>query len=187
MVPVAQLWLPILLSAALVFVASSLIHMVLQYHSGDYHGLPNEEEVRAAIRKGTPAPGMYLVPKCDDMKDMGKPEVQEKFREGPVAYLILRPNGTPAMGKSLGLWFLYCVLVSVFTGYITGQAQVDGATYLKIFRFAGTAAFMAYAGGALPQGIWWGQPWKAVAKDLVDGLIYGLVTAGTFAWLWPHV
>ncbi|HJU83994.1 MAG TPA: hypothetical protein VJ600_07265 [Holophagaceae bacterium] len=187
MVSLTQLWLPILLSAVMVFVASSLIHTVIQWHKSDYHGLSNEDEVRAAIRKGSPAPGMYTLPRCEDMKDMGKPEMQEKFKEGPVAFLVLRANGAPSMGSSLSLWFVYCAIVSVFTAYLTGHAQVDGATFIKIFRFAATAAFMAYAGGALPMGIWWGQPWRAVAKDILDALIYGLITGGTFGWLWPHV
>ena len=42
------LWLPIVLSALLVFVVSAIIHMVLKYHNRDYKQLPNEVAVRAA-------------------------------------------------------------------------------------------------------------------------------------------
>ena len=38
MVGLAALWLPILLSAVIVFVASSLIHMVSGWHKSDYPG-----------------------------------------------------------------------------------------------------------------------------------------------------
>ncbi len=53
MVSLAQLWLPILISTVLVFFASALINMVLKFwHTPDYSGFSNEDEVRAAIRKG---------------------------------------------------------------------------------------------------------------------------------------
>ena len=40
MVPLTDLWLPILLSAILVFVASSVMHMLLTYHRSDYRQTP---------------------------------------------------------------------------------------------------------------------------------------------------
>ena len=185
MVTLMQLWLPILLSAVFVFIASSLIHMVLKWHQSDYTGFSNEDEVRAAVRKGNPAPGMYMFPRCNDMKDMGKPEMQGKFKEGPVGFLILRANAAPNMGKLLGQWFVFCLIVALFAGYIATHALPPGAPYLHVFRIVGTAAFMGFAFGSLPMGIWWGQPWKAVTKDVLDGLIYALLTAGTFGCFWP--
>ena len=186
MVTLAQLWLPILLSAVFVFVASSLIHMVLKWHNPDYKGLPNEEEVRAGIRKGSPAPGMYVIPRCENMKDLGKPEMVEKFQEGPVGFLILRANGAPNLGKSLVQWFLYCAVISLFAAYLAAHTLEPGSNYIRVFRIVGTVSFMAHAGGSIPMGIWWGQPWRSVSKGILDGLIYSLVMAGTFGWLWPH-
>jgi hypothetical protein len=51
---------------------------------------------------------------------------------------------------------------------------------------AGTAAFLGYAAGAVPAAIWMGKPWRSAVKELADGLIYGLLTAGVFGWLWPR-
>ena len=79
MVSLAQLWLPIVLAAVAVFVASAVIHMVLKYHNSDYRPFPNEDEVAAAIRKGSPAPGQYAIPYCTDMKEMEKPEMKAKY------------------------------------------------------------------------------------------------------------
>ena len=73
MVSLGSLWLPILVSAVLIFVVSAIIHMVLKYHNSDYKPLPNEDAVRAAIRAGNPAPAQYVMPYCADMKDMEKP------------------------------------------------------------------------------------------------------------------
>ncbi|HET8715526.1 MAG TPA: hypothetical protein VFM16_06865 [Holophagaceae bacterium] len=186
MVSLAHLWLPILLSAVFVFVASSLIHMVLKWHNSDYHGLGNEDEVRAAVRKADAAPGMYVIPYCKEMKDMGSEDMQRKFKEGPVGFLILRQPGPMAMGKNLVQWFLFCAVTSFFCAYLAGHVLPAGTPYLTVFRVIGTAAFMAYSFGSLSMAIWWGQPWGAALKDILDGLIYGLVTAGTFGWLWPH-
>ena len=182
----AHLWLPILLSAIFAFVASSLVHMVFKWHNSDYHGLPNEDEARAVISKGVPAPGQYVLPYCSDHKQMGSPEMQAKYKEGPVGFLILRTPGPVGMGGALIQWFLYCLLVSLFTALLLVHVLPTGAAYPMVFNAAGLAAFMAYAFGSIPMGIWWGQPWGSVAKNLLDGLIYALLTAGTFGWLWPR-
>ncbi|WP_291272380.1 hypothetical protein [Geothrix sp.] len=190
MVPVSvsltQLWLPILLAAVFVFVASSLVHMVLKWHNSDYRALENEDEVRAAIRKSSPAPGQYVIPHCPGMKDMEKPEIQQKYQEGPVGFLVLSPNGLPAMGKALGLWFVYALAVAFMAAYVASRTLAPGTHYLQVFRVVGAVSFLTYAGGSVQMGIWMGKPWRSVVKDLVDGLIYGLVSAGAFGWLWPR-
>lgn len=185
MTSLASLWLPILLSAVGVFIASSILHMVFKFwHMPDYHGFSNEDEVAAAIRKGDPAPGMYMLPMCK-MEDMKKPETQEKFKQGPVGMLFLRPAGAPGMAKNLVQWFVFCLLVSYFCAYVAASTLATGTAGMQVFRVVATVGFVAYAFGSLPMGIWYGQPWKAVVKDVIDGLIYGLITASVFAMLWP--
>ncbi|MDE2150607.1 MAG: hypothetical protein KGJ55_12445 [Gammaproteobacteria bacterium] len=185
MVPLAHLWLPMLISAAGVFIASSVLHMVLKFwHMPDYGGFPNEDDVGAAIRNGNPAPGMYVIPYCR-MEDMKKAETAEKFKRGPVGFMILRPSGPFNMGKNLVQWLVFCLVVSLFSAYVAGAALAPGAAWLQVFRIVGTVSFMTYGFTSLPAGIWWGQPWKTVVKDVIDGLIYGLVTGVIFAWLWP--
>ncbi|MDX1455548.1 MAG: hypothetical protein R3217_08850 [Gammaproteobacteria bacterium] len=180
---VFSMWLPILVSAVAVFFASSAFHMLLKFwHQADYNGFENEEGVRAAMRGAKP--GIYTIPYCSDMSDMAKPEVQEKFKEGPMAVVFVAESGMPNMGKSLGSWVLYCLVVSVFVAYV-GSLTLGGADGQAILRVTWTVAFMAYGLGVVPYAIWWGQPWKAIAKDLVDALVYGLLTGLCFMWLWP--
>jgi hypothetical protein len=186
MVGLGSLWLPILLSAVLVFIVSSIIHMVLKYHRTDYSRLPNEDAVRAAIRGGNPTPAQYIIPYCSEMKQMQTPEMQQKYSEGPVAVLNVMRSGIPAMGKPLAQWFLFSLIVSMFVAYALGVSTPPGVRYLHVFRIAGAAAFLAYALGQLPQSIWMGRPWSLAWKDVFDGLLYALVTAGTFGWLWPR-
>jgi len=185
MVPLMSLWLPILLSAVFVFIVSSIIHMMLPYHKSDYRQLPDEEKVLDSLRAASVTRGpVYFFP-WHTMKDMNSPEVQEKFKRGPVGILTIRPSGVPQMGKFLGQWFVYCIVISFFVAYLTSRTRTPGAEYLEVFRVAGTAAFLAYGGAQAQQSIWGGQTWVVTTKHVIDSLIYGVVTAATFGWLWP--
>src|SRR3954454_22480277 len=180
MAPILALWLPILLSAVIVFVVSSIMHVVLTYHNSDFKPIAEEEKVSASIRAAGVAPGYYMFPYCNH-KQMKSPEMQEKFKQGPVGMVIVRPNGMPHMGKHLGMWFAYCLLISVFAAYLTGHTVAHGSPYLAVFRVVGTAAFLAYGIGPLSNAIWKGHPFGMVIKEVFDGLIYALVTASTFS------
>jgi hypothetical protein len=183
MVPILSLWLPILAAAVLVFVASSLIHMILKYHANDYAAFPDEIRVAESLRPLEP--GQYVIPYAGSMKAMSEPEYAEKQARGPVALVTIRRPGPPDMGRSLAVWFLFAVVVSIFAAYVTGRALPPGADYLAVFRFAGTSAFLAYAVGTWSESIWFGRPWSTTLKNTVDGIIYAAVTAGAFGWLWP--
>ena len=185
MVPFPELLVPIALSAVLVFVASSLIHMVVRWHNPDYRKLPNEDEVRAVIRKGAPPPGQYVVPHCLEGGEAATPEMQKKFAEGPIATVFVKPTGPMQLGPFLGKWFVYCIVVSAVVAYLTGAVLAPGTPYLTVFRVAGTAAWLAYAWEGPSSSIWKGQPWAVTAKNFVDGLVYAALTAGAFAWRWP--
>ncbi len=185
MVQLTALWIPILLSAVIVFIASSIMHMVLRYHRGDYKQLPDEDKVLAALRGAGLKRGVYTFPYCTH-KDMKSPEMLDKQKQGPVGTLTVFPTGPVNMPKYLVQWFVYCVIIGLFTAYLTGRTVHPGAQYLAVFRVAGTVAFMAYGVGQLSNGIWAGQPWSNTIKHAIDGLIYGLLTAGTFGWLWPR-
>jgi len=186
MVSLGSLWLPILLSAILVFIVSSVIHMILKYHASDYRPLPNEDAVRAAIRSGNPEPRQYIFPYAGGMREMETPEMKQKFAQGPVGVLNLRRPGAVSMGPSLGQWFLFSLIVSFFIAYVSSHSIPPGTPYLGVFRIVGAIGFLAYAAGQVPAAIWMGKPWSITFKDVLDGLIYGLVTAGAFGWLWPR-
>jgi hypothetical protein len=186
MVSLADLWMPIVLAAVLMFVVSSLIHMVLKWHNSEYHGLANEDQVRAAIRSSNPAPGLYLIPYCADHKDLKKPEMLQKFTEGPIGFLTLRKPGMPSMGAPLAQWFALNLVIAIAAGYLASRTLPFGAGFLTVCRLVGTVVFLAYAGGSISQAIWMGKPWNSAAKELLDSFLYGLVSALAFAWLWPR-
>jgi hypothetical protein len=185
MVSLSALWLPTLLSAVIVFVASSVMHMLLPFHRGDYQQLPDEDKLLASLRSAGLKRGLYVFPFCTH-KEMKSPALMEKYKQGPVGMMTVFPSGPPVMPKFLGMWFAYCLIIGFFVAYLTGRTVAPGAHYLVVFRVAGTAAFLAYGLGHLSNGIWKGQTWTVTIKEVIDGLIYGLLTAGTFGWLWPR-
>jgi hypothetical protein len=184
MVPALTLWLPILLSAVFVFILSSIIHMVLKYHRSDFKGVPSEDAVMDALRPFNIPHGEYVLPYASDPKAMETPEFKAKLEKGPVAFLTVM-SGDFQMGKSLVLWFLYCILMGFFAAYLSGRALGPGASYLEVFRFVGASAFGGYALALLQNSIWYKRGWIPTLKSVFDGFLYALVTAGTFGWLWP--
>jgi len=186
MVSLMSLWLPILLSAVAAFFVSFLIHMVLKYHSSDFVGLPSEDAVMDSMGKANIPPGDYMMPHCGSGKNpMKDPAYQEKFKKGPVAVMTVMPAGEWAMGRSLVQWFILCVVVSIFSGYIASRALGPGQTFATVLRFVGTAAFMGYALGQIQNSIWYRRKWSTTVKNVFDGLLYGVATGAVFAAMWP--
>lgn len=185
MVSLFSLWLPILLAAVIVFVASAIIHMVLPYHRSHYRQLPDEDKVRAVLRSSNLAPGLYHFPFCTH-KDMNSEAVKAKQKEGPVGFMTIYPNGPVNLPKFLVQWFVYCLIVGFVVAFLAGHTLFPGTHYRVVFRTVGVAAVLAYAIGPLSNGVWKGFPWRMVLLEAFDGVIYGFLTAGTFGWLWPH-
>ena len=184
-VSLLALWMPILLGTLLAWMASAMIHMLLKYHNSDYQPLSNEDEVAAAIRAGNPGLGIHNLPYCGDMSQMGSPEMQAKFKQGPVAFVTVFASGMPPMGKLIGQQIVYFLIGGVFIAYCASLALPAGADYLSVFRFVATVGFLAFGWAVIPFSIWFGHLWSMSAKYLFDALVYGLLFAGAFAWLWP--
>jgi len=184
-VPITALWLPILLSAVIVFIVSSIIHMALPIHKNDYRKLPDEEKVMDALRIAGVTPGRMYIFRYTTHKEMKSPEAMEKFKRGPIGGITIRPTGAPAMGKFLVQWFLYCIVVGIFVAYLTGRTRPAGTPYLEVFRVAGASAFLAYSVALIQDAIWKAEDWGVTFKHVIDGFIFALLTAGTFGWLWP--
>lgn len=181
-----SLWLPILLSAVVVFVISSLIHMVIKWHAPDYRGFSNEEAVRVAIRAGNPTPGRYVIPHCKDMKEMGSEVMLQKYRDGPVGQFVLGPNGIPNLGKCLGLWFLFSLGVAVVAAFLATQIfGLDPTRDRAAAKLIGAVSFLAYGFGTITETIWAMRPWSSSIKYLLDAALYAVGSGFIFFWLWP--
>jgi hypothetical protein len=184
MVALSHLWLPIIASAVAVFVVSALLHMLLTYHNSDYRKFSNEDEVRAAISKGGASPGQYVLPYAmgTGFKD---PAVQQKMKEGPTGFVLLRKPSGPEMGPALGQWFALTLVIAFVVAYVAALTMVPGEDHMAVFRVVTAIAFLAYAGSQAQEAIWRAVPWSAVVKTIIDGLVFALVTGGVFALMWP--
>jgi hypothetical protein len=179
------LWLPVLVSAVIVFFASSLIHMVLPWHKSDFPKMSNEDQVMAALRPLGIPPGDYFFPRPADRNDMRSPAFAEKIRQGPVAVMTVMPAAM-SMGRNLAFWFVYCAVANFFAAYVASRALAPGADYPKVFQFVGATAFIGYTLALWQMSIWYHRSWSTTIKSTIDGLIYAMLTAGTFGWLWPR-
>lgn len=186
MVELSALWLPILLAAVVVFIVSSVIHMATPWHKGDYKKLPDEGKILDALRPFNIPPGDYMAPQASSMQDMKSQEFAEKMNKGPILIATVGKNGMPKMGAPMFLWFLYSIVVGFFAAYIAGRALPVGAHYLQVFRFVGASAFMGYTFALWQSVIWYRRSVKTTIKATIDGLLYALLTAGVFGWLWPR-
>jgi hypothetical protein len=184
MVSVIELWLPILLSAIVVFVASSISHMALRWHATDFKKFPAEDSMLDALRPFNLGPGDYAGPMPASMAEMNTPEFKAKSERGPrVLLTVLGPASS--MGRNLALWFVYLLVVGVFAAYVAGLAFAAGAPYLGVFRVVATVAFAGYALALWQAWIWYSRSFGYVLRSTIDGLIYALLTAGVFGSLWP--
>jgi hypothetical protein len=186
MTDLLALWLPTLTSAIAVWMASSVVHMMLPWHKTDYGKVPSEDLVRDALRPFAIPPGDYMVPRPSSVDDLKSPAFRDKANAGPVMGLTVMPNGMMSMARNLSLWFAYCVAVSICAAYVAGRALPVGSPYLSVFRFVGATAFIGYSMALWQMSIWYRRKWSTTFKANVDGLIYALLTAGFFGWLWPR-
>jgi hypothetical protein len=162
--------------------------MFLPYHRSDWKGVADEDGVMDAMRAFDIPPGDYVIPRAGSPEALKSEEFKEKARKGPVLFMTVLPSGDPfAMGSQLAQWFTYCIIVGVFAAYVAGRAVGPGGPYLPVFRFAGVTAFVGYALAHMQRSIWYKQTWSTTFKNMFDGLVYGLLTAGAFGWLWPEM
>jgi len=185
MTPLTSLWLPILVAAFGVFIASSIIHMATPWHHSDFTPMPDQGRVLDALRSFNIRPGDYVVPHPQGGQAASSPEFTALAKRGPTVMMTVLP-GQVVIAKNLVLWFIYCIVVALCAGYIAGEALPAGAAAKKVFQFAGATAFIGFALALWQQTIWYSRSWVTTLKSTIDGLIYGAVTAGVFAWLWPR-
>lgn len=179
----ATLWLPIVVSAVLVFIVSSIIHMALPWHKGDLKKIPNQDQVMDALRPFAIAPGDYMVPRCDSMADMKTPEFQAKMQAGPV-FVATFFRGRMNVGKGMLVWFVYLLVISYLAAYVGAHAAAASAYNVHSRRIIAVTAFLGYGGALAQQSIWWQKSWLSTVKSIIDAVIYGAVTAAVFGWLW---
>lgn len=185
MISTGSLWLAILASSVLVFIASSLIHMASPWHKSDYPRYSREGDILDALRPLALPPGDYFMPRPSSMAEMKAPEFVEKMNRGPIVLMTVFPNGVTPMGPTLGKWFVYLVVVSGFAAWVACTALPAGAPAGQVFRVVFGTAFAGYALALWQLSIWYRRALSITIKSTVDSVIYAALTAAVFVWLWP--
>ena len=174
------LWLPILLSAVALQIASTIAWTIAPHHNSDWKRLPEEDEVMAALRKTGATAGNYMFPYCLHGSDMKSKEMQEKFAAGPRGSVALWD--LPNMGANMFWTFVFFLVTVIAIGYAAFAAMGTGAGFTRVFQVVGTIAILTYSAAGIPNGIWFKRP---ILTNLIDGICYGLIVAAIFAWRWP--
>lgn len=186
MTPFTSLLLPIALSAVAVFVLSMIIHMT-PWHRSDYLRLPDEDGVMKALRPFNIPPNDYTTPHPGTGDYMKSPEYDAKRAAGPVIWLTVAPSGPWKIGKLMGSWFLFTLVVSATLACVVGSIVSAGGDRGVVFHQVAVIAFLTYAMGAVPLSIWYDRKWSTTLKTVVDSVLYALATGWIFSMLWPKV
>jgi hypothetical protein len=176
-----SLWLPILVSGVALFFASWAAWMLLPHHKPEWKGLPDEKPIIDALRSTNVPPGQYLFPYAAKPEDWSSEEFKQRVAAGPNGTLTVW-SGPPNMAVNMLCTLLFFTVANFVIGYLTGIALDPGESFMKVFRFAGTAGILTYGTANILNGIWFK---RRMAADIIDGIAYGLITGLIFAWLWP--
>ena len=182
------LWLPILLSAAAVWIVAALVWMVMPHHKRDYISLPTppgEDALMDYLRASGIPPGNYAVPDCHRPGAMKSEKVQRAWKEGPVGHLTLWKTPLTMGDKLIGTFLVYLV-ISTLIAYLTRFAIPDPAPFSRVFPLATTAGILAYCFSSIPNALWWGSYKRTIVANIFDGMLYAAITGAILAWRWPR-
>jgi len=170
----------VLVCAVALFFASFLSWMVLQLHKKDWGKIDKEAEFMAVAAQCQIPEGSYMFPACNDHKEMQTEEFQKKYAAGPRGVLTILPKTN--MGQNLVLTFVYFAAVSAGLAYLASMAFQPGASFVLVFRFVFTAAFMTFLASMVQHAIWF-RP--RIVGHVIESVAYAAITAAIFASLWP--
>jgi hypothetical protein len=111
------------------------------WHKGDMIAVPGEDKVMETLRNLNVRPGDYRFPYGSTVAEMEAPAFKEKMKQGPVGNMSIQPSGDINMGKLMGQWFVYSLVIAVIVAYVTGQTHAQGAPYIEVFRVSGSVTF----------------------------------------------
>lgn len=175
-----MLWLPIVLSAVVLFFASFIAWTVLTHHESDFQKLDREDQWMQAVKDLRPAAGTYIFPYMTH-KQNKDPAAMERYKTGPRGKLVVWDM--PNMGRNLGLTFLYFLIIAAVTAYIAWSAlagqQVD---FMKAFQITGAIGVLVFASSGQLNAIWFP---RRTLMDFLDGIVFGLLMGLIFGFLWP--
>ncbi|MCC6425806.1 MAG: hypothetical protein IT435_03190 [Phycisphaerales bacterium] len=178
------LWLPILVSAVAVWIASAIVWMAMPHHKKDYIELPDEKGFTAFLKSQNIPAGVYGFPDCKTPEKRNSPEMKEAWQHGPMGMLYVWK--TPmSMGGKMFATFLVFLCASAGIGYLASIAITGSPEGMHVFRIVATAGTLTYCFSFIPNMIWFGAYRRTIVANIVDGIAYGVITGLVFMWMWP--
>src|SRR6476661_1675813 len=159
MTPFMSLLLPVIVSAVAVFMLTLVLHMT-PWHKSDYVRLPDEDGVMQALRPFNIPPNDYTVPHPGSGDYMKSPEYDARRNAGPVMNLTVIPSGPWKIGRMMGLWFLFTLVVSAIVACVVGTVVPSRGGTHAVFHHVAVITFLSYAMGAVPLSIWYNRKWS---------------------------
>lgn len=182
------LWLPILLSAGVIWVMSIIFGMALPHHKQDWIGLGDEDGFMEDLRRRGIKPGNYLFPDFRSSEQLRSEKVERALKEGPVGHLSVWKTPVTMGDKMVGTLVVHlvvCILIAYLTR-IALPAASPPPPFAKVFQIAGTAGVLAYSFSFIPNALWFGAYKRTIVASIFDGVLYGVVIGAIFAWRWPQ-
>ncbi len=182
-VSMAELWMPILTTAVVVFILSCLAWTISPHHKPEYRKLAAEPGFLDALRTLNIPAGGYFFPYVDGA-GMKTEEGKRLMNEGPWGRMRLYGKKPGMGGSMLGSFVLYLV-VSAAIAFVGTMTIPAGAGFGDVLRVLGTVGVLSYSVAVIPQIIWFERQWSVFFTHLFDGVVFGLATGLVFAWMWP--
>jgi hypothetical protein len=179
------LLLPIVAAAVAVFIVSIVVHMAMPWHKSDYANMPDEAAAIAAIASLNLAPNDYAVPNPRLPSGVRNPDFIAQFERGPTFHMTMIPSGGMHMGKYMGAWFGFMLLIAAIAGCVTSAIVPPGGNLHAVFHFSAIVTACSYGFGGWTQSIWYHQKWSTAFKGTFDAILYGLATGAVFMLMWP--
>ncbi|MEN1680626.1 MAG: hypothetical protein AAGJ46_13640 [Planctomycetota bacterium] len=168
---VFELWLPILLAGLAVHIACTIAWTAMPHHKPEWRPMDQQTDLIAWLKEKGAAPGQYIFPHHETAE---KPD-------GCQGMMVLWSQ-PPNMGANIGLTVAHSFAVSFVIGYLASLGVPAGAKFMEVFQFVTTAGILTHVFCGLPNVIWFR---RKILMDVIDGLVYALITGAIFAALWP--
>jgi hypothetical protein len=177
--------LPVVLSAIAVFILSMIIHLAMPWHKTDYAIVPDHDAAIAAIQSLNLSPDDYAMPNVRVPGGGKNPDFVAEFERGPTFHLTMMPAGGMPMGKFMGAWFGFMLLVSAIAGWVTSSIVPPGGDGHAVFHYSAIITACSYGFGGWTLSIWYFRRWSTAFKGTFDAILYGLASGAVFMWMWP--
>ncbi|MBI5647221.1 MAG: hypothetical protein HY962_09850 [Ignavibacteriae bacterium] len=182
-----RILLAALLGGLVMFVWTSVNHMLLPTAEMGVRSMPNEDPVIEALRNNVPEPGMYYFPGFDLGEKM-TPEQEaawtQKHKTGPAGLLIYKPvGGEPMPPMMLVTEFVSTILAALFMALIA--ARLSGA-YMKRVLLLSLLGLFGWVSISLSQWNWYSFPTAYFIADGIDQFVGAIVGALLVAKLVPE-